>query len=112
MRVKFIFNHWLPKKLGVGGITLYPYVFFDNTYDIEMNAHIVNHECIHIKQVRSIGWIPFYASYLWQYFKALIKLRDRNLAYHAISFEVEAYGGMYQYQIPQDLLEDLEKSRV
>lgn len=88
-RIKHKHNHWLPKLLGVGAITIYPYVFYADRFPHRI---LVNHELIHVKQVEQIGWIRFYISYLMFYFAFRLMRYDHNKAYYSIPYEVDAYG--------------------
>ncbi len=78
----------LPTLLKVDAITLYPYIFFAETFPKPI---LVRHELVHCMQVERDGWIKFYAKYLWDYLKNLIIYRDSNTAYLMIPYEVEAH---------------------
>jgi hypothetical protein len=73
---KFI-THWI---LGVSGIVLYPFIFVDN----KNNKILINHELIHIEQIKDCGVIMFYILYLWYWIKFGFSYR-KNL------FEIEAF---------------------
>lgn len=51
----------------------------------------INHESIHIAQMKELGYIGFYILYLMEFLYKLIKLRNAHEAYRNISFEKEAY---------------------
>ena len=93
-------NHWYPRFIGVTGITIYPYVLLADTAQEAIDCHILNHEFIHVRQVRQLGWIRFYATYLWKYAVNLIKYKNPNTAYLNISYEADDY--VHQETTPID----------
>lgn len=93
MKIRVKQNHWYPKKLGMTGITLYPYVLLACSIEEAKTNYILNHEFIHVRQVRQLGWIIFYTTYLWKYLVNLIHYKNQNQAYLNISYEVAAYAG-------------------
>lgn len=91
--IRVRYSHFVPKALGVRAIVLYPYVLFAEP-EGQVPLSVIQHEMIHVRQVRSEGWLKFYVNYLFEYFKALVKLRGNHFrAYLAISYEAEAYKG-------------------
>ena len=105
MRIKIKSDHWIAKRLGVAAITLYPYIFFNYPYE-EMDQSVINHEFIHIRQIRDLmnkwarplrfmGWLHFYVSYLFEYGVLLVKYKSSGLAYINISYEKEAFENQY-----------------
>lgn len=56
-----------------------------------IDRYIINHERIHTAQGRELLWLPFYILYVMEWLCHLIRLRNWNKAYMAISFEREAY---------------------
>ena len=81
MKIKYCYNNYIPKLLGVGGITLYPFVLFA---DVNPSKVMIRHEAIHVKQIREVGFIYFYTSYLLFYFAYLMMLKNHNKAYESI----------------------------
>jgi hypothetical protein len=77
---KFITN----KLLNVKGIVLFPFVFVDN----KNNKRLVNHELIHIEQIKDCGFLKFYLIYLYKWYK---------VGYLRIPFEIEAYNNDFNY---------------
>lgn len=73
---KFITN-WL---FGVSGIVLYPFIFVDD----KNKEKLINHELIHIEQIKDCGVFKFYVLYLWYWAK-------NNFTYIYNPFEIEAY---------------------
>ena len=55
-----------------------------------LNERVVLHESKHIEQIKRLGVLKFYLSYLFEYVKNLLKYRSHKLAYRNISFEIEA----------------------
>ena len=75
-------------KMGFGAITLYPVVV---TLDFDgSDPALMKHENVHCQQVSDQGVISFYSSYLWHYFKNRFKGMDKQMAYAAIPYEIEA----------------------
>lgn len=89
-KTKLVFNNWIPKLLGVGAITIYPWVFIANKKE-DVQATLVAHEMIHIWQVRQHGWFSFYISYLLYWLAGLIRYKKHKTAYRYIPYEVMAY---------------------
>lgn len=73
------------------------------SYDYALKNNILNHEFIHVAQVRQQGWIKFYATYLWQYFLMLLKYRNQQDAYYHIPAEVDAYAHQATTPMPSDV---------
>lgn len=90
MKVVFRFNHWIPRLLNVNAITLYPYVLYSGSRE-SANDTIIRHEMVHVRQVRKLGWLRFYASYIAEYFRLRLRGHKHDGAYRQISFEQEAY---------------------
>jgi hypothetical protein len=73
---KFV-TKWI---LSVRGIVLYPFIFVDNKLD----KKLINHELIHIEQIKDTGILKFYVLYLWYWYKA-------GFNYFNNPFEIEAF---------------------
>jgi len=82
-----------PPVKGFTGIALYPFVFLRRGY----SATIMRHELIHVWQVRKVGWLRFYLTYL---------LDACKYEYREIPAEVEAYANQHD---PAYLPVELEK---
>lgn len=57
-----------------------------------MSDQDYNHEAIHTAQMQELGYVGFYILYLLEWLRHLASGMNSNDAYHAISFEREAYG--------------------
>lgn len=75
----------------MGAITLYPFIL--TTFKQGQTPKwIINHELIHVGQIRHVGVVRFYLSYLCYYFAGLIRFGNHRQAYHQIPWEIEAFG--------------------
>jgi hypothetical protein len=89
--MKVIYNKIIPFK-GFSAINLFG-VVFARIECKTLRAATLNHELIHTKQMKELGYIPFY---LWYVLEWLVKLCFfGQTAYFHISFEQEAYENMY-----------------
>lgn len=91
MRVRIIGNSRLPGMLGVRGITLYPFVFLTASVNEAVANNELQHEYVHVLQIRELGVLRFYAEYMLQFALGLVMSWSWSKAYRAIDFEVEAY---------------------
>ena len=87
MKVREIFNSRIPKLLGVGAITLYPFIFYRMA---DAPETLRAHEFTHIKQIETLGFLRFYFLYTVEYLKGRYSGLPHREAYLNISFEVEA----------------------
>lgn len=95
MKIKPVYNSFIPKLLKVSAITLYPFIFFaKKKYNISNTLY--KHEMIHVEQIRAHGVLGFYGSYIIEYLKHRFNGNSHYGAYMAISWEKVAY--KYQYQ--------------
>ena len=101
MKVREIHGSRIARLLGVGAITLYPFILFR---DAEPAGEIVTHERIHVAQVRRVGWLRFYAGYLWQYARGRLHGLGHDGAYRAISYETEAYAHQHEPGYPERMV--------
>jgi len=70
-------NRWYLSK-WIDGIVIYPFIFYQG----EPSETLRKHEWVHIEQIKRLGVIRFYITYLWY---NLTKGYDNN------PFEIEAY---------------------
>lgn len=75
-------------RFGINAIVLYPFVIFADKYP---SAYIINHENIHLAQIRELGCFRFYYSYIAQYIRFRRFGKNHDSAYRLISFEQEAF---------------------
>jgi hypothetical protein len=77
------------KKLpfNYSAVTLFPFVLYNGV----LPEWLKNHERIHLRQQLELLILPFYIWYLIEFGVRLLQMRNRRLAYRAISFEREAY---------------------
>lgn len=81
----------LPGMSNYDAITLLPLGIFFRQSLVQVDAHIINHEMIHVEQIKKLGVIRFYTLYVYYYAKNIWKYRNHDLAYRNIPFEIEAY---------------------
>jgi hypothetical protein len=91
VRVRPRYESWIAQLLGVGAITLYPWVLFSMSKERAMRWRVVAHECVHVRQVRNIGWWKFYLSYIGEWARHILDGKSREDAYLGISYEQEAF---------------------
>jgi len=71
MRTRYVYRSRLLRLITprwVRGMTLYPFILFREHKDA-VTPILVAHEQHHIEQVRRMGWLKFYALYLWYQMK-------------------------------------------
>ena len=81
MKAKCIFNSSWPARWGACATTFYPVILFTASREDALAQNTVAHEYVHVLQIRQLGWLRFYLSYLWQYVRK---------GYAGISYEQEA----------------------
>ena len=64
-------------------------------HDTVLTPEIINHECIHTRQMVETGFIGFY---LWYVVEWLLRIPFKGNAYYKISFEREAYHNMHNLE--------------
>ena len=85
MDIKIIKVKNLPAQAKA--ILVYPYIFtLESATEID-----INHEMIHVMQIKREGFIKCRIKYMAEYLINLIKYRDTQKAYRNISYEIEAY---------------------
>ena len=58
---------------------------------VAITRRLVTHESIHTQQMRELLYLPFYIIYIAEWLYHLLRTGNPVKAYHAISFEKEAY---------------------
>jgi hypothetical protein len=104
LKLRVLYNHPIPKILNVEAITLYPFVIFSQSKQ-KTSVITIQHEMIHVNQIRDRGFVTFYLSYLCYYLAGLIRYRSHWDAYRFIPYELDAF--TYQ-AYPMDEHEVLE----
>lgn len=89
MTFKERFNHWLPKRINVAAITLYPYVLYAME-ESEAPSWLRRHEMAHVEQVKRHGWFRFYLSYVMYYVAGRVAGFGHDQSYLSIPWETEA----------------------
>ncbi len=88
MKPNFIHPSFLARFLRVNAIVLYPFIFFAEK---NPSSELINHELIHVDQIRRHGFMGFYFLYLKEYLSHRKNGQGHDEAYRNISFEKEAY---------------------
>jgi len=83
MTVKIKYNTWFLRKSWIGGLTIYPFIFFKRSKE-EVTDRLFRHELEHIYQVQAVGWIKFYALYLLENLRNGYKNNKYELAAEAV----------------------------
>lgn len=60
------------------------------------------HEAEHLAQARRVGLARFYATYLWDWVRGLVRTRSLEAAYREIRWEVEAYAAQHDPRWPAE----------
>lgn len=88
--------------ISVYAITLFPFIILSE----EVDEYTMNHELIHFEQQKELFVVGFYALYVYDFVKGMIKYKNKDLAYFLIRFEQEAYN----YQNDLGYIMDREKN--
>ena len=88
--------------ISVYAITLFPFIIVSE----EVDEYTMNHELIHFEQQKELFVVGFYALYVYDFFKGMIKYKNKDLAYLLIRFEQEAYN----YESDLGYIVDREKN--
>lgn len=86
--MKVIRNNIIPVK-GFKAINLFGVLFV--RCDARMTEADYNHEAIHSAQMKELWYVLFYVFYLIEWLSGIMGGKSSNEAYHAVSFEREAY---------------------
>lgn len=85
--MRIIYNNLIPFK-SFSAINLFGVLFVRK--GVRVTQGLLNHEDIHTKQMKELGYIGFYLWYLIEWIIRLFQYKGKN-AYRNISFEREAY---------------------
>ena len=88
--------------ISVYAITLFPFIILSE----EVDEYTMTHELIHFEQQKELFVVGFYALYVYDFVKGMIKYKNKDLAYFLIRFEQEAYN----YQNDLGYIMDREKN--
>ena len=91
-KVRVGYPWWLRPFLmrDVVAITLGRRIYVRQAMASASFERLLKHELAHVRQVHRLGLIRFLLSYLREFARHWMRLRDVSAAYSAISFEIEA----------------------
>jgi len=72
-------------------ITLGRRIYIDGPQRTVEYERLLDHELVHVRQAGELGNVVFWSQYVAEYFRNRWRGLDRDAAYRAISFEVEAF---------------------
>jgi len=87
--MRVIYNSIIPFR-GFVAINLCGVIFARKEYK-PLGQSVLKHEAVHTMQMQRDGYVHFYAKYLLEYLRGLVKYKNTYLAYRNVSYEVEAY---------------------
>jgi len=92
-----IYAPWL-SKFNIGAITIWKWVFYAEKNPDKI---LINHERIHLDQIKRDGVFKFYFKYLADYMALRFSGKEHFEAYMNIPYEKEAYAnqGNFQYEV-------------
>jgi hypothetical protein len=70
---------------------IWPFLFIRQGIDLSASSSTLNHERIHARQQLEMLWLLFFIWYGLEFAVRLVQYQNRHMAYHALSFEKEAY---------------------
>ena len=76
------------KFFSYSAITIWPFIFLLGS---EENEVLINHEKIHLKQWKELFLIGFVVLYFVFFIINMVKMKNWDMAYRGIPFEMEAY---------------------
>lgn len=92
--MRTIVNDYIPFK-GFKAINLFGVLFVRRGE--KMKPYNYNHKAIHTAQMKELFYISFYLIYAAEFLYHLVRKRNWQKAYHAISFEREAFANESNY---------------
>ena len=81
----------LPLLRRFSAMTLAPFWILYRDAEEDVDPLTRRHEAEHLAQVRRVGLGRFYATYLGDWVRGLVRTRSLDAAYRQIRWEVEAY---------------------
>lgn len=103
MKIRIIENSFIAKNILKRSITLYPFICLQGDIEICKEQKILNHEWIHVEQIRKDGFMYFYLKYFKDYCVNLFKFGFSEKSYEEIPYEKEAYLKMNSFKLPEVL---------
>ena len=99
-RTKVIYNKYIPIK-GFLAMNVFGTLFVRKNPDGSrpyLSLAVLNHEDIHIQQMKELLYIPFYILYVLEFLIRLcLYMFNFRMAYYNISFEREAFAHEYNH---------------
>jgi hypothetical protein len=92
----------LPFLRRFSAITLAPFWILYREPADAVSPLTRRHEAEHLAQARRTGLPRFYATYVWDWARGLLRTRSLDAAYRGIRWEVEAYAAQHDPQWPQE----------
>jgi hypothetical protein len=92
----------LPVLRRFSAITLAPFWILYREGLAEVDPLTRRHEAEHLAQARWVGLSTFYATYLWDWLRGLVRTRSLDAAYRQIRWEVEAYAAQRDPRGPRE----------
>ncbi len=92
----------LPFLRRFSAITLAPFWILYRQSLEEIDPLTRRHEAEHLAQARRVGLPTFYATYLWDWLRGLVRTRSLDAAYRQIRWEVEAYAAQHDPCWPRE----------
>jgi hypothetical protein len=83
-----ITNCKILRKLNINAIVIYPFVFY---CEAKPSEEILEHEQIHLNQIKRDGVFCFYIRYLKEYLRGRLDGLSHYDAYRNISYEKDAF---------------------
>jgi len=71
-------------------LTIWPFILVKDTI-YKFDKVLINHEKIHLRQQLELLWFPYFIWYVVEFLIKLVRYKNWDTAYRAISFEREAY---------------------
>lgn len=92
----------LPVLRRFSAMTLAPFwtLYREGPEDVDPVTR--RHEAEHLAQARRVGLTRFYATYLADWLRGLVRTRSLDAAYRQIRWEVEAYAAQHEASWPPE----------
>jgi len=103
--VREIYRHRafrLPFLRRFSAMTLAPFWILYREGPAAVDPITRRHEAEHLAQARREGLARFYATYLWDWLRGLVRTRSLDAAYRQIRWEVEARAAQHEVSWPPE----------